>query len=218
METNKNETDKLHIPITEKLKSIPETFGIRVNEEPIYNVLKKDGDFEVRHYPRQLIAKITLHGMSYDYFREHAFKKLAAYIFEGNEENKSVPMTSPVLTEKKTEQIPMTDPVLQHEDPNGAWTMSFILPKEYTLATAPKPHDPDIVLEEVEPYNAAVVTYSGNNKLSKIEEHKKELQEWIGKQQELSMSGHFFIAQYDAPFVVPFFKRNEVQVKVNTVH
>ncbi|MEA9357316.1 heme-binding protein [Bacteriovorax sp. PP10] len=205
MEPNNTESEKLHPPIKEKFKSIPETFGIRVNEEPIYNVLKKDGDFEVRHYPKQLIAKITLHGMSYDYFREHAFEKLAAYIFEGSES-------------KKNEQLPMTDPILQHEDPNGAWTMSFILPKEYTLATAPKPKNPEIMLEEVEPYNAAVVTYSGNNKLSKIEEHKKELGEWVKKQNELAMTGHFFIAQYDAPFVVPHLKRNEVQVKVNTVH
>lgn len=194
----------LHIPLKEKFKSIPETFGIRVNEEPIYKVLKKDGDFELRHYPKQLIAKITLHGMSYDYFRENAFEKLAAYIFEGNE--------------KKSEQIPMTDPVLQHEDPNGAWTMSFILPKEYTMATAPKPKNAEVVLEEVEPYDAAVITYSGNNKVSKIEEHKKELGEWVEKQSGLAMSGHYFIAQYDAPFVVPSLKRNEVQVKVYTLH
>lgn len=203
---------------SEKFKSIPEAFGIRVDEEPIYNVLKKDGDFEVRHYPKQLIAKITLHGMSYDYFREYAFEKLAAYIFEGHEVKQSTPMTAPVLTENKIEQLPMTDPVLQHEDPNGAWTMSFILPKEFTLATAPKPKNSEIVIEEVEPYNAAVITYSGNNKLTKIEEHKKELGEWVGKQKELSMSGHFFIAQYDAPFVVPFMKKNEIQVKVNTIH
>lgn len=218
METNNTESEKLHIPLKEKLKSIPETFGIRVNEEPIYKVLKKDGDFELRHYPKQLIAKVTLHGMSYDYFRENAFEKLAAYIFEGNQSKESVPMTSPVLTEKKSELLPMTDPVLQHEDPSGAWTMSFILPKEYTLATAPKPKNAEIVLEEVEPYDAAVITYSGNNKVSKIEEHKKELGEWVGKQSGLAMSGHYFIAQYDAPFVVPFLKRNEVQVKIITLH
>lgn len=194
---------ELHVTLKEKIKSIPETFGIRLNEEPIYTVLKKDGDFEIRHYPKQLIAKVTLHGMSYDYFREHAFEKLAAYIFEGNKSNDPIPMTSPVL---------------QHEDPNGAWTMSFILPKGYTLQSAPRPTNPEIELEEVEPYNAAVITYSGNNKIDKIESHKKELAEWVKTQLEVSSSGHYFIAQYDAPFVIPFLKRNEIQVKVNTVH
>ena len=208
----------MHVTLKEKIKSIPETFGIRLNEEPTYTVLKKDGDFEIRHYPKQLIAKVTLHGMSYDYFREHAFEKLAAYIFEGNHSKESIPMTSPVLTEKTTQQIPMTSPVLQHEDPNGAWTMSFILPKEYTLATAPKPNNPEIELEEVEAYNAAVVTYSGNNKIDKIESHKKELGEWVKSQPEIAPNGHYFIAQYDAPFVIPFFKKNEIQIKINTVH
>lgn len=215
---NEKRYSELQVHLKEKLKSIPETFGIRLNEEPIYTVLKKDGDFEIRHYPKQIIAKITLHGMSYDYFKEHAFEHLAAYIFEGNHEQKAVPMTSPVLTEKKYEQIPMTSPVLQHEDPNGAWTMSFILPKEFTLETAPKPNNPEIQLEEVEPYNAAVVTYSGNNKIKNIEEHKKLLSEWVAKQPELTINGHFFIAQYDAPFVIPFLKKNEIQVKVETVH
>ena len=217
METT-HDSQELHVHLKEKLKSIPETFGIRLNEEPIYKVLRKDGDFEVRHYPKQLIAKVTLHGMSYDYFREHAFELLAAYIFEGNESKKAVPMTSPVLTEKSHDQIAMTSPVLQHEDPSGAWTMSFILPKEFTLATAPKPNNPEIQLEEVEPYEAASVTYTGNNNLKNIEEHKKLLADWVSKQPELDVVGHFFIAQYDAPFVIPFLKRNEIQVKIKTIH
>lgn len=211
-------TEELKIPLKEKLKSIPEALGIRVNEEPIYKVLKKDGDFEVRHYPKQLRAKVTLHGMSFDFFREEAFKKLATYIFEGNESQKSMPMTSPVLELKETEQIPMTSPVLQHEDPNGSWTMSFILPEEYNLQNAPRPKNPEIILEEIEAYDCAVVTYSGNNKTQKIESHKKELKEWLSQQTGLTPEGAFFIAQYDAPFVIPFMKRNEVQVKVNLVH
>lgn len=198
---NTNETKEVHPSL--KHKTIPEMLGIRVTEDPTYQLLKKDGEFEVRHYPKQLIAKITLHGMSYDYFRENAFKKLAAYIFEGHENE---------------DQVPMTSPVLQHEDPNGAWSMSFILPPQYTIQTAPKPKIPEIVIEEVEPYDAAAVTYTGNNKLDKIQLHKKELSQWIGTQAGLQIEGHFFIAQYDAPFVLPVMKKNEIQVKVNIIH
>lgn len=186
-----------------KHKTIPEMLGIRVTEAPSYQIIKKDGEFEVRHYPKQLIAKITLHGMSYDYFRENAFKKLAAYIFEGH---------------KNEEQVPMTSPVLQHEDPSGAWSMSFIMPPQYTLQTAPKPKNPEIVLEEVEPYDAAAVSYAGNNKLDKIQLHKKELANWIETQPGLQTEGHYFIAQYDAPFVLPIMKKNEILIKVNILH
>ena len=206
MENNPDQTNEAITDKTkkEKHKSIPEALGIQVDDHPIYTILKKDGEFELRHYPDQLIAKITLHGMSYDYFRQTAFEKLAHYIYEGNVEKK--------------EQIPMTTPVLQHEDLQGAWNMSFILPSEYNLQTAPRPKDPDIVLEEVESYDAAVVIYSGNNKMDTIEQHKKDLNEWLEKQSLVKKDEHFYIAQYDAPFVIPHMKRNEVQVKVNPIH
>ena len=199
-----NNPDHLIHGQKENHKSIPETLGIRIDDHPIYKVLKKDGEFELRHYPRQIIAKITLHGMSYDYFRQTAFAKLAHYIYEGSDEKK--------------EQIPMTTPVLQHEDLQGSWNMSFILPSEYNLQTAPHPKDPDIILEEVEAYDAAVVMYSGNNKLDKIQQHKKDLNQWLEKQSLVKTNEHFYIAQYDAPFVIPHMKRNEVQVKVNQLH
>lgn len=197
-----NNSDQTNITNDEKHKSRPDVLDIQIDDHPIYKVIKQDGEFELRHYPDQLIAKITLHGMSYDYFRKTAFDKLAHYIYEGNE--------------KKREQIPMTSPVLQHEDLQGAWNMSFILPSEYNLQTAPRPKDPDIVLEEVESYDAAVVIYSGNNKMDKIEQHKKELSEWLERQSLVKKDDHFYIAQYDAPFVIPHMKRNEVQVKVNS--
>lgn len=74
------EQSELHIPLTKKLKSIPEVFGIRFNEEPPYEVLKKDGHFEVRRYQKQLMARVALKGLKYDDFRETAFKKLASNI------------------------------------------------------------------------------------------------------------------------------------------
>lgn len=213
------EPQKSNIPLTEKIKSIPEMFGIRVNEEPIYKVLKTDGDFEIRSYGTQLIAKITMHGMSFDYFREHAFEKLADYIFEGNMKNKSIPMTAPVIHEHgKGEQVPMTTPVYQEESGAGVWTMSFILPKEYTLATAPQPKNKDIVLEVVEPYEVACVSYSGHNSIDKIKMHERELAAWLVDHSEYVPTGKYMIAQYDAPFVIPFLKKNEIQVKLKYLH
>lgn len=216
---NEIETKQLHIPLKEQMKSIPEFFGIRVNEGPIYKVLKTDGEFEVRRYEKQLIAKITMHGMSFDYFREHAFEKLADYIFEGNTKNKSIPMTAPVIHEHGIgEKIPMTSPVFQEESGTGVWTMSFILPKEYTLETAPKPKNSNIVLEIVEPYEVACVSYSGHNSIDKIKIHERQLAGWLVDHSEYTPTGKYMIAQYDAPFVIPFLKKNEIQVKLKYLH
>lgn len=193
---------ELNIPLIEKLKSIPETFGIRFNEEINYTVLEKNGDFEVRHYPVHILARITVRGVSFDMFREIAFKRLATYIFD----------------DKNHEQIPMTSPVLEQQDHYGSWSMAFILPKEYTLQSAPKPKDPQIMIEEVPAHDVAVNSYSGNNTFEKIEIHKKELSNWLGTKPTLHTNGQFYIAQYDAPFVIPFFKKNEIHVKLDMLH
>ena len=76
--------EKLHIPLTERLKSIPEIFGIRLNEEAHYEVVKKDGAFEIRQYSRQLIARVTIHEPNFEKFKGRAFEKLARYIFGEN--------------------------------------------------------------------------------------------------------------------------------------
>lgn len=216
---HEEESQKLHVPLKEKLKSIPEMFGIRVNEEPIYKVLKTDGDFEVRRYEKQLIAKITMHGMSFDYFREHAFEKLADYIFEGNTKNKNIAMTAPVMHEHGLgEKVSMTSPVYQEETEAGIWTMSFILPKEYTLETAPQPRNNHITLEEVEPFEVACVSYSGHNSIDKIKMHERQLAAWLIEHSEYVPTGKYMIAQYDAPFVIPFLRKNEIQVKLKYLH
>ena len=199
----KDKSEDLHIPLVEKLKSIPETFGIRLNEEPEYDILKEDHSFEIRHYLKQLRAQITIHAQSFDEFREAAFKKLAAYIFGDNREEKTVSMTSPVLEQ-------------QEED--GVWSMSFILPSHYTLQTAPTPNDSAIKLIEVAPYDAAIMIYSGNNTLEKIKSHEKDLMKWLKAQPNFERIGNYTMAQYDAPFVIPFMKKNEIHLQVKTLH
>jgi SOUL heme-binding protein len=194
--------NELHIPLKEKIKSIPEAFGIRVNEEPEYKVLRKDREFEIRHYERQLWAKITIQSFSYEEFKNEAFTRLATYIFDG----------------KDHEPIAMTAPVLLEQVGAQAWSMSFILPEQYSLCTAPKPKDGQISIEEINSYNVAVVTYSGNNDLGKIKLHQEELKQWLKLQNDFRPEGNFITAQYDAPFVIPFLKKNEIHIKVDKVH
>lgn len=206
-------SDKPHIPLTEKIKSIPEVFGIRVNEEPSYEVIKKDGPFEIRRYHRQLRAKVCLEGMSFDEFRETAFKKLAGYIFGGNRGRANIAMTAPVL-QHSGEKIEMTSPVLHEHGADESWTMDFILPEKYNLATVPEPLDPDVRLEQVESATTAVMTYSGNNTEERMHARENELAAWLRTLPQYRTEGEFYCAQYDAPFVIPFLKKNEVQVRV----
>lgn len=211
---------KLNIPLKERLKSIPEIFGIRLNEEPHYELIKKDGDFEIRKYPKLLVAKYSVRGVSFDHFKERAFEKLASYIFENNDENKSIPMTAPVLEEHGAEKEPsqMYSHFMQELNENGGWTMSFILPHGMTLENAPSPRDRDIILEEREPEIIAALSYSGNNTITNIKKHERMLAQWLNHQPNIQVVGKYAIAQYDAPFVIPFFKKNEIHAKVVHMH
>ena len=94
-------------------------------EEQKYTVILKDGDFEVRFYPSTTIAKINSSAKTYKELSGPGFRKLAGYIFGGNDENKSISMTSPV-----------------HMNINDSISsMSFVMPSTYSKENLPKPND-----------------------------------------------------------------------------
>ena len=193
----------LPLPWTEKMKLLPEMFGIRLNEEPIYRVVKSDGAFEVRRYGELILASLTLENVNFDEFRNQAFPRLANYLFGQNRGKISMAMTSPVL---------------HYNSGLQKWTMSFVMPSKYSLRNAPKPKDHDIRLEVMTPFEAVVVTFTGNNTLENIERHEQELTHWLAFKNDLKPEGKYLFAQYDGPFVIPFLKRNEVMVKLLSIH
>ena len=65
--------------------------------EPLFELLKKDGDIEIRMYSQCIIAKTSIDITNQD--DNNMFRTLASYIFGSNKENKSIPMTAPVTTE-----------------------------------------------------------------------------------------------------------------------
>ena len=92
------------------------------------------------------------------------FRNVAGFIFGGNERKESVAMTSPVRTErvesgaKTSEKIAMTSPVRTERAPSGgAYRVSFVMPRKYTLATIPAPKDSRVKLREVPAHVAAAV-------------------------------------------------------------
>merc|ERR1712232_1478241 len=92
--------------------------------------------------------------------RKKAFQRLARYIgVFGNPENEK--------EEKKSEKISMTAPVVtstseNENDDEKLGVMSFILPKEYTIRSAPKPKNPDVYLRPIPSHHVAAIRFSGN--------------------------------------------------------
>lgn len=209
------ERSTLDIPLSEKLKGIPGFFGIRLGEEPFYEVLCTEGDKEIRKYNSFILASVTING-NFEEAKKEAFACLASYIFGQNKDNKSLKMTSPVLQEENNDHIPLTSPMYQEPSSNG-WTMSFVLPLKYNLATAPTPKDNRILLHKNPERMVASLRYSGINDQEKIKKNSAELIEWISKSDLFIPMGDIQIAQYDGPTTIPFLRRNEVHVEVKQI-
>jgi len=61
-----------------------------------YQVIKKEKDFEIRKYPPATMATVSMDARSYKELSSTGFRKLASFIFGGNQSKKSIAMTSPV--------------------------------------------------------------------------------------------------------------------------
>lgn len=88
-------------------------------EEQKYTVVLKEKDFEIRFYPSATFATIKSDAKTYKELSGPGFRKLAGYIFGGNETNTSISMTSPV-----------------HMDINdSASSMNFVMPSDEPFRT-----------------------------------------------------------------------------------
>jgi hypothetical protein len=57
-------------------------------EQQPYEVVSRMKDFEIRHYPAATLATVSMNANSYKEMEYPGFRKLAGYIFGGNEKIK----------------------------------------------------------------------------------------------------------------------------------
>ena len=66
-------------------------------ETPEYQLLEKSGQFEIRMYEPMIIA-ITNINSNYRESTYTGFRRIANYIFGGNDQNMEIAMTAPVIS------------------------------------------------------------------------------------------------------------------------
>jgi SOUL heme-binding protein len=186
-------------------------------EEPAFESIKKDGDFEVRQYRGFIVAETFVKGDMNDAGSE-AFRAIAGYIFGGNvsssNASEKIAMTAPVTMEKTTsEKIAMTAPVTMEKSTDEMYRVHFVMPSQYTMQTLPKPTNPKVTLREVAAQKMAVIRFSGFSTDEKVRVKTEELTGWIAKQ-GLKVIGKPQFARYDPPMMPPFLRRSEVMIAV----
>jgi hypothetical protein len=185
-------------------------------EEPAYTVRHTSGKVEYREYAAYLTAETLVEGgADFESAGNEGFRRLFGYISGGNKAQSKIAMTAPVSQVAESEKIAMTVPVQQTGSARG-WRIAFTLPAKYTLETAPVPEDRRIRIVQEPARLYAVLRYSGRWTESNYNASRDELLGLLSAA-GIGVRGEPQLARYNAPFVPPFMRRNEVLIEVDSL-
>ena len=170
--------------------------SVNKTEEQNYKVIQKDQNFEIRFYPSATFATIKSDAKTYKELSVPGFRKLAGYIFGGNEAKTQIAMTSPV-------QMDINDTIS---------TMSFVMPSSYNQANLPKPNDPDVILKETADEYVAAIQFGGFASDKQLKFYSEKLQD-ILKEKGIKTNGNARFLGYNPPFQLVG-RRNEIIISI----
>ena len=165
-------------------------------EKQAYQVIQKGDDFEIRYYPPATFATIQSSAKSYKELGSSGFRKIAGYIFGGNESSSKIAMTSPV-----------------HMDiTNEGSSMSFVMPSEYDINNLPRPNDASVKLHETPGEFVAAISFGGFANDASIKKYAAQLEKSL-EEKGVKTIGHFRYLGYNPPYQL-IGRKNEVIVTV----
>ena len=184
-------------------------------EEPDFKILSEEGEFQIREYDQKIIAQVEIEG-DFDEASSKGFKLLADYIFGNNlldGASKKISMTTPVEMSPLAENLLMTSSVMD-EQVNNKWSINFVMPQEFSLDTLPKPNNSQVNIIEVPKEKYAVIVFSGLVRESSYAEKAELLSNYL-EENSFKQQGAIKIARYNPPWTLPFFRRNELMVRID---
>ncbi len=165
-------------------------------ESQKYRLVRTESQFEIRFYPAATFAKIYSNGTDYKSVASSGFRKLAGYIFGGNDRGQSIAMTSPVRMEMGTK---------------GS-TMSFVMPEKYQESDLPKPTDSGVHIVKSSPQYVAAIRFGGYADDETIKENRDLLVKLI-QEKGIKITGESTFLGYNAPFQF-WGRKNEVIIPI----
>jgi len=158
------------------------------SESAPYEVVRTDGDFEVRKYPELVVVETPRRD------GDNSFGRLFRYISGDNTAAQKISMTTPVF--------------MAGESTNA--TMAFVLPQG---KPAPQPKGADVTVKTLPAGTFAVFRYSGRRNARREAEALARLTAWQ-QRENLPAAGAPVYGYFDPPWTPPFLRRNEVMVPV----
>eukprot|EP00667_Euglena_gracilis_P018306 EG_transcript_19414 len=194
-------------------RSLQTTFGGITVETPKYEVVDRIGDVEIRQYNSGVAIETDASNAN----NAESFRRLARYIGAfGNPANRKtqpIAMTAPVVTQGET--IAMTAPVLTASKGKKG-SMRFILPSQYqSVRDAPKPTDPQVKVVKLPSRLVAVQTFNGETNEVDTARRAQAIAAAV-ERRGYRVAAAAQLARYNDRRCWPLFRRNEVQLPVET--
>ena len=167
-------------------------------ETPKHTLVKKENGFEIRQYDSMIIAKTKVRS-DYSDAASTGFRRIASYIFGGNSANMSIKMTAPVLTNSP--------------DPKDNYEIQFVMPSEHSMEDLPQPNSQNVTLKKVNLGKTAVLRFGGWATEERASKYKNKLRDLLVAN-GYAANGIFMVAQYNSPWAIPPFRKNEIIVQV----
>ena len=168
-------------------------------ETPKYDLIKKENGFEIREYQSMIIATTKVQS-EYGNATSTGFRRIANYIFGGNSAEMSIEMTAPVLT-----NVP---------DSQNIYEIQFVMPSEHSMEDLPKPSTDNVTVKKVNLGKTAVLSFGGWATKNRASRYKDKLRDLLSSG-GFKTNGKFMVAQYNSPWAIPPFRKNEIIVRID---
>ena len=168
-------------------------------EKPEYKVLEKYGKIEIRKYNSMVIA-VTQVQKPYKSALNTGFRRIANYIFGGNSKEMNIAMTAPVVSTQINSELET------HE-------VFFVLPREHKFNELPQPTTKNVQIKERELSKVAAIKFGGWATQIRVNKYQNQLKNKLSNL-GFDTSGNFMVAQYNSPWAIPPFRKNEILIQI----
>ncbi|DBB10265.1 TPA: hypothetical protein ACH3X3_001830 [Trebouxia sp. C0006] len=174
---------------------------------PEFCILKKYKKYEIRRYKPFLVAEVKLNdpkqseGGNIDPAesdKASAFKQLAGFLGKKNDRSQGLSMTTPVFNKSKQ------------------GVMQFYIGEGYKdVSEVPAPKNSSINIRQEPGGLYGVDVFSGNAKQPRVNDRERQLRQWLKRDGTMPVSDEWVLAQYNVPWQLPGFKRNELLIPID---
>ena len=171
-------------------------------ETPEYELISKHDGFEIRRYSEMIIATTSVKA-DYKSSTSSGFRRIANYIFGDNDKAMKIAMTAPVISDCPYEGL-------------KAYNISFVMPKEYSIKDLPKSNTSHVSIKQEALGEVAVLAFGGWATESRSMSYQEKLAMLL-QQNNIDTQGGFMVAQFNSPYALPMFRKNELMVRILSV-